>query len=37
MRSTLFWPFQWIECGWLLALSTLLITVTIWLVSRRAS
>jgi hypothetical protein len=31
-----FWPFQWIEGGWLLALSVLLITATIWLVRRRA-
>jgi ABC-type transport system involved in multi-copper enzyme maturation permease subunit len=32
-----FWPFQWIEGGWLLALSVLLIGVTIWLVRRRAT
>jgi hypothetical protein len=32
-----FWPFQWIEGGWLLALSVLLIAVTVWLVRRRAS
>jgi hypothetical protein len=32
-----FWPFQWIEGGWLLALSVLLIAVTIWLVRRRAA
>jgi len=32
-----FWPFQWIEGGWLLALSVLLIAVTIWLVGRRAT
>jgi hypothetical protein len=32
-----FWPFQWIEGGWLLALSALLIAVTIWLVQRRAT
>jgi hypothetical protein len=30
-----FWPFQWIEGGWLLALSVLLIAVTAWLVGRR--
>jgi hypothetical protein len=30
-----FWPFQFIEAGWLLALSLLLITVTTWLVCRR--
>jgi ABC-type transport system involved in multi-copper enzyme maturation permease subunit len=30
-----FWPFQWIEGGWLLALSVLLIAVTVWLVRRR--
>jgi len=32
-----FWPFQWIEGGWLLALSLLLIAATIWLVHRRAT
>jgi uncharacterized protein YneF (UPF0154 family) len=32
-----FWPFQWIEGGWLLALSVLLITATVWLVGRRAT
>jgi len=32
-----FWAFQWIEAGWLLALSALLIAVTIWLVRRRAA
>ena len=31
-----FWAFQWIEGGWLLALSVLLIGVTVWLVRRRA-
>jgi hypothetical protein len=31
------WPFQWIEGGWLLALSVLLIGVTVWLVRRRAA
>ena len=31
-----FWVFQWIEGGWLLALSVLLIAVTVWLVRRRA-
>jgi hypothetical protein len=31
-----FWSFQWIEGGWLLALSVLLIAVTIWAVRRRA-
>ena len=30
-----FWPFQWIEGGWLLALSLLLIAATVWLVRRR--
>jgi hypothetical protein len=29
---TRFWPFQWIEAGWLLALSVLLIAATVWLV-----
>jgi hypothetical protein len=32
-----FWPFQWIEGGWLLALSVLLIAATAWLVRRRAT
>ena len=32
-----FWPFQWIEGGWLLALSVLLIAVTVWVVRRRAA
>jgi hypothetical protein len=32
-----FWPFQWIEGGWLLALSLLLIATGIWLVRRRAA
>ena len=32
-----FWPFQWIESGWLLALSVLLIALTVWLVRRRAT
>ena len=32
-----FWTFQWIEGGWLLALSVLLITVTVWVVRHRAA
>jgi hypothetical protein len=32
-----YWPFQFIEGGWLLALSVLLIAATIWLVRRRAA
>jgi len=32
-----FWPFQWIEGGWLLALSALLVAAAIWLVQRRAA
>ena len=32
-----FWPFQWIEGGWLLALSLLLIGAAVWLVRRRAT
>jgi len=32
-----FWPFQWIEGGWLLVLSAVLIAVTVWLVRRRAT
>ncbi len=34
--ATRFWPFQWIEGGWLLVLSVLLIAVTVLLVRRRA-
>jgi hypothetical protein len=32
-----FWSFQWIEGGWLLVLSALLIAAVIWLVRRRAA
>ena len=32
-----FWPLQWIEGGWLLALSGLLAAVTVWLVHNRAA
>ena len=32
-----FWPFQWIEGGWLLALSVLLIAAATWLVQHRAA
>lgn len=32
-----FWTFQWIEGGWLLALSLLLLAGTLWLVRRRAA
>jgi len=32
-----FWPFQWIEGGWLLALSMLLGASAIWLIQRRAA
>jgi hypothetical protein len=32
-----FWRVQWIEGGGLLALSALLIAVTVWLVRRRAA
>jgi hypothetical protein len=32
-----FWPFQWIEGGWLLALSVGLIAATVWLVRHRAT
>jgi hypothetical protein len=32
-----FWPFQWIEGGWLLALSLLLMGTAVWLVHRRAT
>jgi hypothetical protein len=29
-----FWTFQWIEAGWLLGLSVLLIALTVWMVRR---
>jgi hypothetical protein len=32
-----FWPFQWIEGGWLIVLSVILIGLTVWLVRRRAA
>ncbi len=32
-----FWPLQWIEGGWLLALSLILIAITVWLVRRQAA
>jgi hypothetical protein len=32
-----FWPFQWIEGGWLLVLSLLLMAAAVWLVHRRAA
>ena len=32
-----FWPFQWIEAGWLFALSLLLLATTVWLVRRRTT
>jgi hypothetical protein len=32
-----FWTFQFIEGGWLLALSLVLIAATIWMVRRRAA
>jgi len=32
-----FWPFQWIEGGWLFALSLLLLGTAVWLVHRRAA
>ena len=32
-----FWAFQWIESSWLLALSAVLIAVTVWMVRRHAA
>jgi ABC-type transport system involved in multi-copper enzyme maturation permease subunit len=32
-----FWPFQFIEGGWLLVISVLLVAMTVWLVHRRAA
>lgn len=30
-----YWPFQWIESGWLVGLSALLLVTTLWLLRRR--
>jgi hypothetical protein len=35
--DTRYWPFQFIEGGWVLVLSLLLIAVTVWLVRHRAA
>jgi hypothetical protein len=32
-----FWPMQFIEGGWLLALSVILAAATVWLVRHRAA
>jgi hypothetical protein len=32
-----YWPFQWIEFGWLATVSLLLLAATLWLVRRRAA
>ena len=32
-----FWPLQFVEGGWLLALSVILVAATVWLVRRRAA
>jgi hypothetical protein len=32
-----YWTFQWIEFGWLAALSLLLLAATLWMVGRRAA
>jgi hypothetical protein len=32
-----YWHFQFIEGGWLLALSLILLAATVWLVRRRAA
>jgi hypothetical protein len=32
-----YWPFQWIEFGWLAALSMLLLAATVWVVRRQAA
>jgi hypothetical protein len=32
-----FWTFQWIESGWLLALSVVLIALSVWFVRRRSA
>jgi hypothetical protein len=32
-----FWSFQWIEGGWLVALSVLLFAATVWLARRRVA
>lgn len=35
--ARLFWSFQWIEAGWLVAISVILIASAVWLVRRRAA
>lgn len=32
-----FWPFQRIECGWLLVLALLLMAAAVWVVRQRAT
>jgi hypothetical protein len=32
-----FWPMQFVEGGWLLVFSVLLVAATVWLVRRRAA
>ena len=32
-----FWPTQFVEAGWLLAVSVLFVAGTVWLVRRRAA
>ena len=32
-----YWPFQWIELGWLVALSIAMVALTLWLLRRRAA
>jgi hypothetical protein len=32
-----YWPFQWIEFGWLTALALILLGITFWLLRRRAA
>jgi hypothetical protein len=32
-----YWPFQWIELGWLTALSLLLLATSVWLLRRRST
>jgi hypothetical protein len=35
--DTRYWSFQWIEFGWLAALSLIALAVALWLVRRRAA
>ena len=37
LPASRFWPLQFVEGGWLLALSVILAAATVWLVRKRAA